>query len=439
MSDAQEIKNELIEGLKEAVTQIIQLANADKVQQPLGEYKVSWFEQTSDSHAIGKEESRHEFQFQNLNTSLLEKIKALESVKSLQNKAEEIARNYNQPVKNWQPFWTSERAAIELVSIYFNRVRSFSTDLKIIEALCSEYVNDLKNPDSVVRTIYRVERFHAPKSFNLSDGINFRPVNHDDIDRYCRLTIFNPSLQPRLSDKDWILEIEHSGPKAAVETYNNYNSIIEQIISAMQIAASGRAIFTLLSHAYKSPFLQMGIVSGGNFIPSGRSGNINLDDAIIEEFQKFYKAVVRIGSEEKLKHLRLPIRRLHISSNRIDKEDHLVDVVIGLERLLAYDSRGEISFRFRIRGASILSDLFGTTGERISFLSKLYGIRSGVVHADTEESAVDEFGPKAEEALKEILRWYINRIDSPSFSLKKILSEIDEKCVTRAVGELSLT
>ena len=420
--------------LTDAVASIIRLAKECGIglELPTENYIVSWFEQTSPTHESSREETRSEPRFQNLERHFLETIQSDERVIAFKREALRFAEKYH-PGKFWSPFWSPERTVNSLVVIYFNQVKSLKIDSSEIERLCSEYIDDLKSSDASVLTIYRIEDLSAPTAFALKNGINFRPVNEKDIDKYCRENPLRRTQWPCLNKKDWILEIECSGPKETTKTFNDHGAISEHIINALRLSTSGRAIFTLLSNSYKSPFLNFGEAHGGNFVATSRSpGKVQLEAKDLERFRQLYSAICLVETNPSLKDLRLPLRRLHISSSRTDAEDHLVDVVIGLERLLASDTKtGEIGFRFRLRGAALLSDSFGSVAERIDLMNKFYSLRSNVVHGDIKESIANEYAPRAEEALKEIVRWYLSRIDTFS-NLKKIMKELDEQCAVGA-------
>jgi len=99
---------------------------------------------------------------------------------------------------------------------------------------------------------------------------------------------------------------------------------------------------------------------------------------------------------------------MRTAASRREAEDHLVDCVIGLERLLAPDtSHLKSTFRFQLRGAALLPDRFGGPAERIKLLKELYGLRSKVVHGGAEQEKVDRFCIKAEEILREVVLWYL--------------------------------
>jgi hypothetical protein len=135
-------------------------------------------------------------------------------------------------------------------------------------------------------------------------------------------------------------------------------------------------------------------------------------------------------------YLQLPLRRLRASASRQEVEDHLVDCVIGLERLLAPDSEAlETTFRFQLRGAALLPDRFGSPAERRQLMKNLYRVRSKIVHGSATQSQVREYCPKAEEVLREILLWYLH-VGTALGNAQTVAEKPDEALIASASARL---
>ena len=62
-------------------------------------------------------------------------------------------------------------------------------------------------------------------------------------------------------------------------------------------------------------------------------------------------------------------------------DDKLTDLVIALESLLVPDGRkGEIRYKFGMRGGALLPEQLGGPRERRKLMQRLYDARSEVVH-----------------------------------------------------------
>ena len=137
--------------------------------------------------------------------------------------------------------------------------------------------------------------------------------------------------------------------------------------------------------------------------------NLFLSHEQIAAAQGYFDALVMISTVDALDHLRLPTRRMRLGAQRGNVEDTLVDFVIGLERLLAPDTRQlEVTYRFKLRGAALLPAAeFGDARTRIDLMNKLYDLRSAVVHGRADREAIIAATPEAEEVLRSILQWLL--------------------------------
>jgi hypothetical protein len=69
-------------------------------------------------------------------------------------------------------------------------------------------------------------------------------------------------------------------------------------------------------------------------------------------------------------------------------DDKITDLTIGLESLLAPDSAtGEISFKFRMRGAALLPAHYGPPSDRIKLAKRQYDARCNIVHGNSSADA----------------------------------------------------
>ena len=263
-----------------------------------------------------------------------------------------------------------------------------------------------------------VERFEAGKSFDYQvDGFNvsFRRVCESDFDEFCRENEFTRAIEPpRINERDWICEVIHEGPKDTYEAINRGSDIAEDVLLAIALTQNGRCIFQLLTNEPSSRFVKMGRTFGGRFKASSPIGgnNVILAETDISTLEINYRMVKQVHRDGKYKWLRLPLRRLRLSSGRAEPEDQLVDYVIGMEGLLANDTDNlEATFRFRLRGAAVLPEEFGTARERIRMMNDLYRVRSRVVHGSADQDEVKEKVPEAEKALKAVILWYWRAIN----------------------------
>jgi len=438
----------LHENLRNAVEHVIAVARAHDVgpELPTIPYTVQWMEPVSGSRWESRQADHSEPAFFLLWKQFEDEFKESPAFKSLQQAAAEFAKREGK----FLPFHGSIMIDHEgelLVLHYFNRVAALRVDEAALQALCNEYQEDLRSDTVPIRAVYQVHGFKADQPFALAGGFDFRPMNDRDIAAYGR-TSFDPfGLAPkpfdqRLFGDDWVCEIEQRVSKSSMEGVNRFGEEIEDIAAALNLTISGRVLFSLLEKQVKSPFLPVGKMGGGgHMIATSRIGEpVALKEHDLQRFQRNFARVTRIGSDDQLAHLRPALRRLRMSASRTHDEDHVVDCVIALENLLASDSpQMETTFRFRLRGAALLPEEFGTVQDRIKFMGRLYELRSKTVHggksahgggrkADSIAEETRKAAGEAERVLRGILHWFVERCEEPE-KLDRTLAGLDEAMV----------
>ena len=107
------------------------------------------------------------------------------------------------------------------------------------------------------------------------------------------------------------------------------------------------------------------------------------------------------------------IRRFYFSSQRFDKEDKVIDLMIAFEALFLIEN-AELSFKLSLRVARFLADEYNSS-ELFEIMRKAYNLRSKFVHgeglkpADKQDNMRDLEIKKLIEKLYEILRLSIRK------------------------------
>ena len=276
-----------------------------------------------------------------------------------------------------------------------------------------------------------MENLQAPSEFSLNQEVQFRPLTTADIDTFGRVS--SPCSFRRthwLNSRDWVCEIRQVSPKDTMEVINNQHDMVELTSAALCLTSPGSARLTLLDQSIESPFVSMGRASGGLAVPTAASGgSLTLSESDVAIARAVFGRVRHIQTESSYRHLRLAYRRLRTAASRGQQEDVLIDYVIGLESLLARDTpQLESTFRFRLRGAALLSESFGKPRQRIKRMGDLYSLRSAIVHGDADETDVSATLPFAENAFRKIFLWYLNHVESLG-TTKRILQTLDDEMV----------
>lgn len=439
MVDSQEIA----ESLREAVQKIVALITekGELIDLPVENYTVMWMEQVDATHASGRiedqsEASFHLFELRNPDT--YEQMQSLPAVLVFLS----IASKFVDEQGEQTPMFPRDGSSLahQLMFRYFDVVGSFKLDKLAITKVCDEFYKDLEGPTAVVSTTFHIEKFEAETEFDLDEGITFRKLTMDDIKLYGRVQLSGTAEMKypignyrRLNLNDWICVVEENSLKTTMEVINGYRNRGEDIAAALSLAAPGRAAFTMLANKWKSPYMDIGVGSSWSpFFSSGIAGQVSLDNNEIQSFQGAHIAIREISAGSELGHLKLPLRRLRSASSRSNDEDRIVDFVVGMESLLTDDTEYlESTFRFRLRGASLLPSSYGTAREKITLMNEIYRLRSQVVHGVAKDAEVKDMAPQIELVFKEILRWYIYR-SKPIGNSKAVVRKIDELFVDSA-------
>lgn len=282
-------------------------------------------------------------------------------------------------------------------------------DEDAIQRTIRQYIAELE-PPFVRKTTLLLRDFSAYEPFTLAEGISFRPMLASDYPIMGREPNPFGVKFPYPKSIDWICEIRRS-VSTLVDPLSEDSPF--RIVAALGLVTTERAEAYVFSTEFEAPFLKRGRAFDPRpIITSRRGAKVELTEKKIVEFRHVYPQLCAIDEQSTLSYLGVPLRRLLASASRTVEEDSLIDLVIGLESLLAPDSENlEVTFRFRLRGALLLARSFGTARERLAFLSSLYRARSRAVHGKAIPG-IGELCFKAETALKGMLRWFLDRPDA---------------------------
>ena len=115
-----------------------------------------------------------------------------------------------------------------------------------------------------------------------------------------------------------------------------------------------------------------------------RTGTI-LVSTDLDRLRELYVLFRELSSGSR-QHLRIPLERLNRALRRSDKTDSAIELGIALEALLLNDlddERGELTLRFRLRGARLLGETLEERANIYRLLGNVYTLRSAAVHRGT--------------------------------------------------------
>lgn len=318
---------------------------------------------------------------------------------------------------------------------YVKKARRFAYRKRLADKLTKELLDFLDDPAPDFTALVVLEGFTADRAFQLDPNIEIHPISRDELIKLGRSDSnigIGLGREEYIPHTDWwICKMTFPNKRGTSEGSYKIIDATEMLTLTFRAFRQGGLSIGCVTRRVASPFGTMGETRGGllNRISIGAVG-YSLTAAEITSFKRFWKNFRRIMEKEH-HYLQIPIRRLRAAGTRVEKEDTLVDCVVGLEALLGTDDeKTEIGYRFRIRGAVLLATRKNERGSHIRYLRELYDLRSRLVHGQTISKAhLDLALPKAENALRTVWRWYFARYADEKDNRRGI-EEIDKRIVS---------
>jgi hypothetical protein len=333
------------------------------------------------------------------------------------------------------PEFVLDPTAEDLCDCYFCTIGSVAMDESALRWVAEKYVTEVQAEDFVYVTVFQVVNFSAAEAFQLDDNIEFRPIADADIEHFG----FEPlpvRQSPRLNKRDWICTVCQSYRADDISAPHRSRDIWDVLIGSLGLSSGGDAWFSLLCEGPKSPFLSGTHYGSRHRMRSSPRGNaITLDQEGISRYKDTF-ARIRAICDHKTRSLFPSFRRFRAAAGREVMDDKLTDLVIALESLLVPDGRkGEIRYKFGMRGGALLPERLGVPRERRKLMQSLYDARSGVVHGSKGSSRpeVTRLVNRATDSFRIIFE---QLSQSPS-SLEKSIAELDDAMVKGGEAWLS--
>lgn len=322
-----------------------------------------------------------------------------------------------------------------LLYSYFNEIKSVNYDELHSLKVCSSLISHLKLPGIIYYGLILLNNFYAEKSFKLDDDTVIRPINQKDY-----IHLIEKGHPFHLSDAEqwiyndrWVCEVKKYNPRG---TFLGQNQISEMAHSDLPLIfrmfKDGDVGIKLGSLSPLSVYENRGQHRGTRFehIALGKH-KYQLSVREINQLTKFWKEY-ELNFKKDGHYLQVPLRRLRRSGTRDEKEDSLIDCVIGLESLLGTsDEKTEIGYRFRIRGAVLLAKTKAERPLYVNKLKNLYNLRSAITHGDhVATTEFNEYLAFAEESLRSIWKWFFEYFPNAS-SNREGINKIDTELVIK--------
>lgn len=319
-----------------------------------------------------------------------------------------------------------------LFTLYLRATRGFVYHRSAAERVVGELLNHLGSPAPEVRGLIILEDFSSPRPFQLESNVQIHPISRDELIALGQTdTLTGQRFGENTPRTDWwVCEVRLPNPRGTAEGFNRMYDVSAFLALALRAFKPGGLSIGTGTIQVVGAFGRMGQIRGGRLerIAIGEPG-YSLSHAEILAFRRFWRKFKNI-MEQDHHYLQVPIRRLRAAGTRTQREDALVDYVVGLEALLGTEKeKTEMSYRFRVRGAVLLAKYRSERRDHLKLLDKLYNLRSRIVHGQTvSNDELEKALPKAEGALRTIWRWYFDRYADKRDNTAGI-ERIDEKLV----------
>lgn len=243
--------------------------------------------------------------------------------------------------------------------------------------------------------ITNVELPDEVKEFSLSKNIVVKTLSNEELREFYHptydsiMTIATTSIVISFDDT-----FVYQNRKAIVpDSYNNMDKIIHKILHSLNIEKEG--LFRIVKQRnVPTGYVRNFVGLGGKF---SRVQYLKRPVKLTKDNVKNWKDNFKNLSPKKYKLLYKPLSRLSDAETRDNKEDSIVDVVVGLESILLNDignekERGEMRFRFSLNYASLFEK--DERESKFRIIRDIYDLRSKIVHSASIGSDDIKIGDK---------------------------------------------
>lgn len=253
----------------------------------------------------------------------------------------------------------------------------------------------------------------------LEEGVVIRPINEEELWEFGSGTFSSPpfSLQLCPSTNWCILDIQIEHP------LDDSKSISTKLYSFRDAVVANLAIigvpsFTLIPIGMTATFgpnatgtSTLGSRMPSQFGPFPAMATASIDRTARQQLQAMWPGVKEVMLSPS-HYLSLPLRRLVDGLSRTRLDDRIVDYAIGLEALVLKgdQEQGELSYRFRLRGAMVLAETGEDRHQAFQNLKDFYNARSTIVHGESVSNLnLRSLADNGEQMLRKIWKWHSNQ------------------------------
>ena len=346
-----------------------------------------------------------------------------------------------------------EQMRLSLLHNWLQLHDPFRFDVQAIANLLDEFANAAVDKIIILKSCYAIEGLIIENSpILLNEDISIHDITEDELwdvgeMYFCHRTHLDIQYIPNDSWK--ILEIQRIKQDNPIHRERTLNAIL----TALRLESSGsfRIIDLGTEFNYFGGFALPGGIclmqmASGRYrtfrasnqvqIIERRFGTYTLNNDGIQHLKESWPEIQKI-MESDTHYLRMPAERLIEGGFRERPEDAIIDYAVGLERLLLSGVEGELSYRFALRGATVLSCKKGGAQSFHDNLKEFYNLRSSIVHGSRKNRSklnYEDARAIGEDYLRKIWWWFFETgFKEEKEGLAKGSKEIDVQ-ILRGLG-----
>jgi len=315
--------------------------------------------------------------------------------------------------------WAHYGFLLPLVLAWCKLPEPFDLTQPSAQALLDEYAETVTSKTSHTRYRDAIVPIDIGRSqIELEEGVRIRMIEEEELwELGSSETVSAPPFSFQLVPADnWCIldvDLRHLHDDTA-QTATRLYAIREAVVANLAIAVEGG--FTLLPIGMTAKFgpnaIGTGIYGGRmprQFGPSfPGTVTVPAGSPARQQLQAMWPSVKEIMLSP-THYLSLPLRRLIDGLGRTRFDDSIVDYAIGLEALLlAASEKDELSYRFALRGATVLGESGEDKHQAIQNLRDFYKARSTIVHGGSVSKLnLSSLAHNGERLLRKVWNWHL--------------------------------
>lgn len=269
------------------------------------------------------------------------------------------------------------------LSNFSEEMRGFGFDLNIFDKVYKEFENYFYKTETEILKFSPIQNLDCElEEIELKGGMKIRKISKKELeDLFSAVKDISHVDRKEILKLKFALEMKCVKNKETLETTPNPSELLDKVVIALRLFKEGQIwpcfIFskplTWLPHSGKWSF-------GGGLHSRGFYKEYLLTKDEVKKIESFWE---KFCSFDLTKHsfLNVALNRFNYAYERNTPEDKLIDCMIAFEALYS-EGPGDLSYKVSTRIARLLKEDPNEREKMSSFMKKIYGIISTIVHGN---------------------------------------------------------